>query len=293
MKRKLLALAICTLLAFFPILLVPQFTPAQQGQVTLTQTTLSNAVSGPAFYSGTSPTIAQTVFLASLTGISAPVLPGTPVSIIYVDREAMGVLAVNTSISAVTVFRGYLGTQASPHVAGQMVLVSNLYTTNLAVGANIVPSGFYQNDPPQGATCSSGIPTLPWINVLTGAQWLCSTITNTWVPGWNNPLAPASAGQTATVPAAAGTITPSGPLFVVSGAGAITGFNTATGAMTGFNSTANGYGCFTIIAAAGSTWTWTAAGNIMTAGTAATNPGSTFQFCWSSSLSKFVPSRLA
>jgi hypothetical protein len=257
-------------------------------QTALTQTTLSSAVSGPALYSGTSATIDQNVFLASVSGISAPTLPGTPVSIIYVGREAMGVFAVNASVKSVGVFRGYLGTQAAPHPSGDMVLISNVYSTTSQYGANPVPSGFFQQDPPIGGACTAAnTPTTPWVNILTGAQWLCSTITGTWVPGFQNPWAIDSASQTATVPAAAGTVLPTGPLFVISGAGAITGFTVPVGC----NATAVGGCSFTVIAAAGSTWTWTAAGNIMTAGTG--TAGHTFTFTWSASLSKFVPSSLS
>ena len=290
MKKQLLSVLLALAIVFAPGLFVPQ-AQAQQGQATLTQTTLSAAVSGPAGYSGTSPTISQLVFLASTTGISAPILPGTPVSIIYMDREAMGVMTVNTTLNAVGVIRGYMGTQASPHVNGQMVLVSNVYQTNLGTGGNPIPSGLYQNDPPQGGTCNAGVPTLPWINVLTGAQWLCSTVSGTWVPGWNNPLSASSPGTTTTVASAAGLITPSGPLFRITGSAAVTGFNTATGAMTGFNSTAQGYGCFTIRADTGSTATWTAANNIAVAGTFTANKD--FTFCWDAGTSKFVPNAVS
>lgn len=258
------------------------------GQAALTQTTLASLVSGPAFYSGTSVQIDQVVFLASVTGISAPSLPGSPVSVIYVGREAMGVFTVNTNLKSVGVFRGYLGTLASPHPNGEMVLVSNVYSTTQAFGANPVPSGFFQTDPPLGGSCTAALtPTTPWVNVLTGSQWLCSTITGSWVPGFQNPWITDGAWQTATVAAAAGAILPSGPLFVVSGAGAITGFTVPIGC----DATAVGGCSFTIIAAAGSTWTWTAAGNIMTAGTG--TAGHTFTFIWSASLSKFVPSSLS
>jgi hypothetical protein len=258
------------------------------GQTALTQTTLASAVFGPAGYSGTSSTISGTVTLASCTGIAAPILPGTPSSIIYVGREAMGVFTVNTTSCTLTVNRGYLGTQAAPHPSGDMVLYGPNYAVTLAQGGNPVPSGLFQQDPPVNGTCTAAnTPTTPWINVLTGAQWLCSTVTGTWVPGWQNPWITDGAWQTATVPAAAGTITPSGPLFVVSGSGAITGFNIPVGC----DATAVGGCSFTVISAAGSTWTWTAAGNIMTAGTG--TAGHLFTFVWSASLLKFVPSSLS
>ena len=258
------------------------------GQTALTQTTLASAVSGPSYYSGTSPTISQQVTLTACTGLAAPILPGTPSSIIYVGREAMGVFSINTTSCVATVNRGYLGTQAAPHPSGDMVLYGQNYAVTLAQGGNPVPSGLFQQDPPIGGTCTAaGTATTPWVNVLTGSQWLCSTITNTWVAGFNNPLASDFSAQTTTVPAAAGTITPSGPLFVVSGAGAITGFTIPIGC----NATAVGACTITIISAAGSTWTWTAAGNIMTAGTG--TAGHTFTFVWSASLQKFVPSSLS
>jgi hypothetical protein len=255
------------------------------GQTALTQTTLSGAVSGPALYSGSSPTISGSLTLASCTGIAGPVLPGTPSSIIYVDREAMGVFSINSSCVA-TVFRGYMGTQAAPHVSGAMVLYGPNYSVTVALGGNPVPSGLFTQDPPDGSTCTAAnTPTTPWVNVLTGAQWLCSTITGGWVPGWENPWAnPSTWGQTATVASAAGAITPSGPYFNISGTAAITGFNIPVG----FNTTQGG--CFT--ANPTGIWTWTAAGNIATAGTttAATTP---VTFCWNVVSAKWIPSRLA
>jgi hypothetical protein len=259
---------------------------AQQGQNSIAQTTLSVAISGPAGYSGTSSTISGTVTIAACAGVAAPVLPGTPVSVLYVGREALGVLTWNTSACSGSVLRGYLGTQAAPHPSGDMVLIAPVYQTNLAQGGNPVPNGLFNVDPPIGSTCSAGVPTNIWVNVLTGAQWICSTITNTWSPGWNNPLAGDFSVQTTTVPSAAGAVTPSGPLFVISGAAAITGFTIPVGC----NATAFGSCSFTVISAAGSTWTWTAAGNIMTAGTG--TAGHTFTFTWSASLQKFVPSSL-
>jgi len=261
------------------------FALSSQAQVALTQTTLASAVSGPPFYSGGTPQIDQVVFLVSVTGISAPSLPGSPVSVIYVGREAMGVFSVNTSLKSVSVFRGYLGTYAAPHPSGDMVLISNVYSTTTAFGGNPVPSGFFQIDPPYNGSCTAaGTPTTPWVNVLTGAQWVCSAATNTWAPSWDNPLSsPANWIQTGTV-ASGTTITPSGPYFNISGTTAIATFTIPVG----FNTLQGG--CFT--ANPTGIWTWTAAGNIATAGTvtAATTP---VTFCWNVVSSKWIPSRLA
>src|SRR6267378_3572974 len=155
------------------LILVAGLAGLASAQTALTQTTLSGSVSGPALYSGSSPTISGSLTLASCTGIAAPVLPGTPSSILYVGREAMGVFSINTTSCTATVFRGYLGTQAAPHPSGDMVLYGPNYAVTLALGGNPVPSGLFQQDPPMNGTCTAaGTPTTPWINVLTAAQWL-------------------------------------------------------------------------------------------------------------------------
>lgn len=254
------------------------------GQTALTQTTLASAVSGPSFYNGNSSRIDGSVVLASVTGISAPVFSGTPVSYIYVGREAMGVTAVNTSTKIVTVRRGDLGTQATPHPSGDMVIIS--VPVNTSNGGNPVPNGFFQVDPPQGANCTAAnTPTTPWVNVLTGAQWLCSSITNTWVPGFNNPLFPESTAPTAAVASVAGATLPSGPLFHVTGTNAITSWT----APVGCNATAVGGCSFTIIPDA--VCTWTSAGNIALAGSCVVNKALTFT--WDAKNSKWIPSYIA
>ena len=266
--------------------------PAQAQQQAITQTTLASSVSGPSLYSGTSPTISTTITLTACTGIIAPVLPGTPVSVIYIDREALGVFSVNSTTCVMTVNRGYLGTQASPHVTGQMVLIAPAYQASLQYGGNPVPNGLFPQDAPMGGGCTAAnTTTSPWVNVLTGAQWLCSSLTGTWVAGWNNPFATDWTAPTASVASAAGKITPSGPYFTITGSAAVTGFNVATGAMVGFNSTTVGGGCFNIVGGVGNTATWTAAGNISVIGTF--TPGKLFTFCWNPTSAKFVPSAVS
>lgn len=268
------------------LILVAGLAGFASGQAALTQTTLAAAVTGPALYNGNSPTIQSTIFLTSTTGISAPILPGTPSTIIYVGREAMGVFQVNTTLNTVLVNRGYLGTTASPHANGDMVLYGPNYAVTLATGGNPLPSGLFQIDPPQGANCTAAnTPTTPWVNVLSGAQWLCSSQTNTWVPGFNNPLYPMAAAPTASVASVAGTTLPSGPLFHVTGTNAITGWTTPVGC----NATAVGGCSFTIIPDA--VCTWTAAGNIALAGSCVVNKALTFT--WDAKNSKWVPSYIA
>jgi hypothetical protein len=252
-------------------------------QTALTQTTLSQAVNGPSAYNGNTPTTDQCMTLASVTGISAPILPGTPVSVIYVDREAFGVFTVNTTSKVVCGFRGYLSTQAAPHASGAMVLVAPQYQTNLGVGANIVPNGLFSQDPPMNGACTaSGTPTTPWVNVLTAAQWLCSPTSSTWVPGFNNPLNPAYMGDMGTSAAATGAQTIAGPFFRLSGTNAITSFTIPVG----MNATAVGTASFCVNPTGA--FTTTATNNIAFASTAVV--GKTLCFTWNAGTSKFSAS---
>ena len=261
------------LLAVIGLLSVAMF-----AQTALTQTTLSGAVNGPQMYSGMSSTqLSTTVTLTSVTGVVGAFNTSVIQSVLYVGQEAMGVVSVNASTLQVNVLRGYLGTKASPHPSGDMVLIGQF---NL-LGSNM----FFQQDPPyQGACLSTAITATPYLNVLSGEQWLCSSITGTWVPGWNNRLNGLGGGGakvTTAVASAAGAITPSGPLFHITGTAAITGFNIPVG----FNATAYGGGGFCVIPDA--IFTTTTAGNIALASTAVVNKVLCWQ--WDATNSKFVP----
>lgn len=200
----------------------------------------------------------NTVVVASATNIAV-----NTTNLYIVDPgQTVGELVRVNSISGTTigVTRGVAGKNGG-HTSGAMVLVgSNQWFNSVDPAGNCVTASTYVR---------------PWVNVANGAQWLCSTVTLSWVPGWNNTLAPA--GATATVASAAGTITPSGPLFSVSGTAAITGFVVPVG----FKS-----GSFSIIPTGN--FTWTTAGNIGLAGTAVT--GRVLTFTWDASSSKFLPS---
>lgn len=275
--------------AVLSLLLVLAFAGLASAQVSLTQTTLSAAVQcGPSCANsgvGSGTTYQTTVSLTSATGVTIAA-NGQPVTFIYVDQELMGIQTLLTGQTTIfTVLRAQQGTKLSAHASGAMVLIQ---TVSPQFGGQQGSGGFQATDPPIGGACTAAnTNATPWVNIITSAQWLCSSVTGTWVAGWNNPFAGDFSGQTATVPAGAGVVLPTGPLFIISGAGAITGFTVPTGC----NATAAGSCTFTVIAAAGSTWTWTAAGNIMTAGTG--TAGHLFQFTWSASLQKFVPSSLS
>jgi hypothetical protein len=174
------------------------------GQAALTVTTLSGAVNA-----------SQTVIsVASATGISAPSgLTGNTYgsqtgSMLFIEdgtsgtvgtTEAMLVTGINgTSISVV---RGASATLGAAHISGAIVFVGR-------------PDQFYALDPTGGCTATNTAVT-PYINVKNGNQWLCSTVTNSWVPGFFNTAS--QTGVTASVASAAGPVNPSGPLFHVTG----------------------------------------------------------------------------
>lgn len=222
-------------------------------QTALTQTTLSSAALSTD----------NIINVTSATGISAPA-PGVTATQLYVIApgnprgEVMLVQAVSST--AITVARGRQGARTA-FPSGSRVLIGN-------------PNYFKDYEPSGGCTTAATTYT-PWVTTRTGLQWLCSTITLSWVPGWGNTTAPIA--STASVASAAGAILPSGPLFTVSGTSAITGFTIPVGFVSG---------CFTTIPTGA--FTWTTAGNIGLAGTAVV--GRALTFCWHDTGAKFYPS---
>jgi hypothetical protein len=276
------------LAAVLLLLFAPAFLSAQQ--TTLTMTSLSADVGGNIFGQGgaTTPLIPAPVLIqvTSATGIvglnpNLGITASQPnQSALYVDREMMEVIAVNGTV--LTVVRGSHGTVAAPHRNGAMVLVGK-------------PFLFYALDPggtgnfagySSGVNCvTATVLVSPWVNVRSGAQWLCSSITLTWVPGFNNPAAPSQAMVTTAVASVAGATLPSGPLFHVTGTNAITSWTVPVGC----NATVTGGCSFTIIPDA--VCTWTAAGNIALAGSCVVNKALTFT--WDAKNSKWIPSYIA
>jgi len=180
---------------------------AANAQSPLVQTSLSSAI-------GATDKI---IVVASATSISAPSANnGTVGTQLYVvaPGNSKGEVMQVTAISGTTVsVRRANGGQATAFPSGSMVLAG--------------PPNYFYNYNPSGGCTSTATYSTPWINVTTGQQWLCSTITNSWVPGWGNDTMPNT--PTAAVASAAGLITPSGPLFHITGTAAITGFNIPVG----------------------------------------------------------------
>lgn len=233
------------------------FTAAAFAQTNFfTQTTLSASVASAD----------RTINVTSATGINAP-SQGTVGSQLYVISPGNNrgeTMLVQTVVGTVIgVARGRTGNAGSiPNGALVMIGLPN----------------WYRSYDPAGGCVTASTYISPHVNVLTGAEFLCSPITLSWVAGFGNFASPPAV--TAAVASAAGAITPSGPLFHVTGALAITGFTLAIGQVGG---------TFTIIP--DGTFTWTTAGNIGIAGTAVVNRPLTFT--WDATNSKWVPSDIS
>lgn len=259
MTKKTLS-AFCTSLLIVAALLMPCAGFGQSTTVTLTATKLSAAVTSSS----------QTVFsVSSATGITANN------TLLYIDDgtggndEAVFVNAVNGTKISVT--RGYNGTQANAHLSGSVVLLGP-------------PQNFFSVDPSGACTSSSAV--TPWVNIQTGRQWICSSVSSSWVAGFFNQAA--APGVTTAVASVAGATNPSGPLFHVTGALAITawGSSTSAGLGAGGGSATQPYGApFCTIPDAA--FTWTATNNIAIAGTAVIN----LEICWvfDGTNKKYVP----
>lgn len=212
--------------------------PPAFAQTALTATTLSAAVDSQT----------RTIPLASVSGIVAGYIA-------VIDNEGFSIASVNSGSSTVTVApRGYFGTKAFAHLSGAMFLTGP---------AQAFPSF----DPSGSCTNGSGLFAYsPVVNLTTGNQWLCSSVEGKVVPGFGNTVA--SPSVTTAVASAAGKITPSGPLFHITGTSAITGFNIPVG----LDPTEGA----TICAVPDGLWTTTNANNFAIASTAVVSK----VMCW-------------
>lgn len=230
---------------------IASFGQATATSYLLTATSLSSAITS---------TSATTLRVASATGITANN------TVLYIEDGPGGngeaVFVNSVSGTAIGVTRGYNGTQANMHLSGSVVLAG-------------LPPAFVTVDP--SGSCTAASSYTPTVNILGGAngqvggrQWICSTISASWVPGFFNDLR--APGVTTAVASVAGATNPSGPLFHVSGTNAITawGSTTALGLLGGGGSATQPYGApFCVIPDAA--FTYTATNNIAVAGTAVAN----------------------
>ena len=132
--------------------LIALFAALSFGQATMGSTTLSAAVA-----IGDS-----TIYLTSVTGVSAMGANNQVNTMLFVDREAMNVLSI--SGTAVTVQRGIEGTRQRAHNSGATIYLG--------------PPNYYGNQDPSGACTSTNLPVLPWVVASTGNVWTCTA--STW-----------------------------------------------------------------------------------------------------------------
>jgi hypothetical protein len=230
----------------------------------ITQTTLSGSITQTA----------TTINLASVTNIVAPSNQGMQkLYVINLGTMKGELMTVSGVVNGTQVPVTRLDQEKQSFYTGAIVLIAPLST--------VAPIGGFYADNPYGANIagnkgqSANSVITPWVNVNTGEQWLLD-VNNIWVPGFNNPAL--VSGPTATIASVAGTITPNGRLFHVSGTSAITGFVFPTGFTTG---------SFTIIPDGNFTWT-TGDGSIGLAGTAVT--GRALTFTYDTNAAKWFPS---
>ena len=223
------------------------------------------------------------VGFASATNVSAPV--GNVKQQVYIigPGQKRGELATVEAVSGTQITLSRLDKYKAYWPSGAVVVLGPVPVSGNGFAGQLLGGGFQEFDPPgasasNNSSSSNAILFTPWINVETGRQWIWSTVLNCWVPGWGTegPYA-----VTAAVASAAGEVTPTGPLFHITGTLAITGFNTPTAFPN--------FGSFTVIP--DGTFTWTTAVNIALAGTAVVNKSITFT--WDGTNSLWVPSVIA
>ena len=176
---------------------------------TLVQTSLSAAI-----------TQTQTVFsVGSATGINGATNAVAASNLYVVDQgQVLGELMTVQSVSGTSITVSRTSSRAKPHLSGAMVLVAT------------APNWFQTKDP-AGSCVTASTYVTPYLNINTGAMWVCSAKTLDWIPGWNNPLSATSAQINAAtaVASVAGTTGVDGPLIHVSGTNAITAWQPGIG----------------------------------------------------------------
>lgn len=207
---------------------------------------------------------ARSLVVASATGISAgSVTAGTVGSQLYVVDvgQTVGEVMTVSSVSSTTIGVIRNSSAVVPHTSGAMILVGQ-------------PQQFYKYNP-TGRCVTASTAVTPWVNTITGQQWLCSTITSTWTPGWGNFAAAPEMGTL--VASVAGATAVNAPAQHINGTNAITSFTMGVGW--------NGQG-FCIYPDAA--FTITATNNIAKAATAVADRTLCFQY--DATNAKFAPS---
>lgn len=221
-----------------------------------------------------------TMAVASATNITAPVANVSQRAYIIGPGGGPGELIQIVGVNGTQIQISRLDKYRAHWPSGSLIVLGPAPVSGNGVGGQILVPMFETVDP-YGANASANAATAgsilftPWINVETGRMFIWSDVLSCWVPGWNHP---GPFAVTDAVASANGQVTPSGPLFHITGALAITGFLTPEAFPF--------LGSFTVIP--DGTFTWTNANNIALAGTAVVNKALTFT--WDGTNSKWVPS---
>jgi hypothetical protein len=274
-------------LAALAALCLPSLSLAQQNFLSQTTITAAIPTSPSTNPFGSSQTF---IVLASVpTGVSGILLNQTTtinqqnIWQAYIDRELMTIVAINGLVAQVQ--RGQGGTVASPHAAGAMVLIGRAFWFyNQDPGANTA----YPGGTPANVPCVvAQVLVSPYVNIRTGAQWVCSAASLTWQPGFGSPLL-AQSSTMATTASVAGATNIAFPVTTISGTNAITSWTfTGNGAIgVAGNATANSETSSFCVIPSGA-FTYTATNNIGSAGTAVV--GQVQCWYWGGQAAKWYP----
>ncbi len=203
--------------------------------------------------------------VASVTNLSNPV-KGMTQKIYVMDQGSYKgeLMAVDEVIGTTAIRVTRLDTFRSAHMSGSLILIANVDPTI---------SRFHTHNP-TGYQVANTSSTTPWVNVTTGEQWLYSSVTGTWVPGFGNP---APKVETASHASGTAAMVVSGPLFHVTGTGAVTSITVPLG-----------YNGGEILVINDGAWTWTAANNIGAASVGAQVAATVTRFMYDYTNSKWV-----
>lgn len=217
------------------------------GQTLLTTTTISAAVTQTQ----------NTVTLASGTGVTIPGAANQINTVLYIDRELMRVTGL-VSGTTYNVQRG-ITTRQHAHLSGATVWIGS-------PTGNFLSTEYFAE---AAGTCVAVSESLPRIYLRSGHKYDCMGVAGT--QQWVLTSSPDLPILGSTVASAAGVITGTGTIFLVSGTAAITGLTVPNGMAPGM--------CLTLIPTGA--WTLTTATNIRTAATAVS--GKAMLMCWDGS----------
>ena len=131
-------------------------------QNTTNQTTLSASIVDP--FPPSAGGLVTTISVTSATNMTVPSFGTSGITtFLFVDRELMGVIAINGT--SLTVRRGQGGSKTSSHLSGAIVWWG--------------PQRYFLNVAPAGLCTPNNIIASPAVVVADGSVWVCSGVTST------------------------------------------------------------------------------------------------------------------